>query len=342
MSKIIQLKNLDFADFTRLYNEGKIPVLYYDVRGFCDLRCIYCNTDAGKSDDGELNLDELKSVLEQCRDLGTKFIGIAGKGEPINDPKFLPALKYSHELGMTTIVFTNGVAIDKSIAKTLYENSANPVVKIDSFNPDVYDQLVGVKGRLDLTLKGLENLMNAGYRTDVIETKDKIITRIGISSVVTKLNYNNIPEIAKYCKENKLAPFFSPLDLIGRAIQNYDKLYLNSESNMKIHREVSGILGYPYDSYSHEDCLRRRLSFAMDNKGNVISDQLGNSCYPIEQTFIGNVKETLVKELYIKLRALRGSKALLRPAGKSGSSPRNFEMCPLQHQLGKKAAKSKT
>jgi MoaA/NifB/PqqE/SkfB family radical SAM enzyme len=53
---------------------------------------------------------------------------------------------YANELGMTVISFTNGMVIDKKIAKRLFESDISLIVKCNSMKPEIEDVLVGRKG----------------------------------------------------------------------------------------------------------------------------------------------------------------------------------------------------
>jgi MoaA/NifB/PqqE/SkfB family radical SAM enzyme len=93
-----------------------------DISGFCNLDCIYCRRFSfwNKEYWGGTNLDlrrfldleVIKNVLFEAKEMGTETVLLVGGGEPTLHPDFLKIISFIEELGMTYNFSTNGVLLD--------------------------------------------------------------------------------------------------------------------------------------------------------------------------------------------------------------------------------------
>jgi len=86
----------------------------------CNLRCKDCFADAGSSDTNELTTKELFYLINQMKDAGTFFLAIGG-GEPLLRNDLFRVIEYARENFIAVSIVTNGLLINKEIAKKLNE-----------------------------------------------------------------------------------------------------------------------------------------------------------------------------------------------------------------------------
>jgi len=55
-----------------------------------------------------LTLEEEKKIIDQAKESGARTVLICGDGEPLLDPQLAPIVRYVHDKGMRTVIFTNG------------------------------------------------------------------------------------------------------------------------------------------------------------------------------------------------------------------------------------------
>ncbi len=115
--------------------------------------------------------------------------------------------------GMIPALFTNALAMTKDLAKFLYEANASVITKLDSLKEDVQDRLVGRTGAYRMMRTGLDNLLDAGFAD--IEDESKL--RLGASFVVCKANMDEVPDIWKFCRQNRLFPNLEMMVPNGKA-----------------------------------------------------------------------------------------------------------------------------
>ncbi|MEK6621908.1 MAG: radical SAM protein, partial [Planctomycetota bacterium] len=129
----------------------------------CNLRCLYCYSNAGEAVENELELNELKAVVYQARDLGAKKIILLGGGEPLLYHGVMDVVDYIHSLGLQQVLFTNGTLITREIAQFLFKKNVSVIMKSNSMISEVQDLLAGAKGVFQNIRKGLQLLKDTGY-----------------------------------------------------------------------------------------------------------------------------------------------------------------------------------
>jgi MoaA/NifB/PqqE/SkfB family radical SAM enzyme len=120
----------------------------------CNLRCTGCYSGL-YTKDGELSEQELRSILDQCRQLGIYFIVISG-GEPYLLKKTLLRLFRDYN-DMFFLTYTNGTLLDEPTARELGRlGNVAPGISVEGYQehtdrrrgPGVYQQVLEAMERL--------------------------------------------------------------------------------------------------------------------------------------------------------------------------------------------------
>lgn len=264
----------------------------------CNLRCIYCYSNAGRPSVNELNIEELKSVINQAMELGATKIILLGGGEPVLYDRFEEVVLYIYSLGLKQILFTNGTLINKKIAQLLFKNRVSVLIKHNSFNPEVQDMLAGVRGTFKSIQRGLKLLLESGYPHGDAE--------LGIQSVICKQNINEIASMWVWARENGIIPYFEILTLQGRAKENESLRVSTSEIKTifehleSIDKKRYGIAWTFKSNIAAFSCKRHLYSCLINSQGDVqpctgIDFPVGN----IKNESLGNILENsaVIKKL---------------------------------------------
>jgi len=298
----LQIEGFDYAQHLKLFHKGKISNVDFATSGICNLKCIYCALDSGKSDTGELTRKQLEEALIQCSELGAITTSVTGKGEPLMDPKYLPITEHLNELGLAQMLFTNGTLITKRKAEILNRNNVSPIIKINCLEPDVHDGLVGVEGAFDKAWKGLQNVLDVFDRSEKENT-----TRIGVQTLITKKTLRHIPELLEFCSNEKLYPVVDLIIPSGKMVQlqNYEELQVTPEENKWLYKKFREIMGY-YGSgvQGGGDGCPLAMGICINNIGDVVCNNSGISCLT-NNIILGNVKTESISVIFRKLTELR-------------------------------------
>lgn len=112
--KILSTKN-DVKSFL-----GEYPVIAGSMRltNACNLQCPHCYTNGGAALPDELNLDEIKSVIDQFSGLKTLYMFFTG-GEPFIRKDIADILQYTHKKKIGISLSTNGQLLNRDILEKI-------------------------------------------------------------------------------------------------------------------------------------------------------------------------------------------------------------------------------
>ncbi|KKQ71419.1 MAG: radical SAM protein [Candidatus Peregrinibacteria bacterium GW2011_GWC2_39_14] len=233
--KIPVIKGLDLSntDLKKAQEENKMLLMDIETSNICNLKCRYCFRDVYGGHDtlkNELTLEQRFKLFDQAKELGCRTLKISGAGEPLIDKLFWPMVDYANKLGMTIISFTNGMVIDKAMAKKLYEKNVSLIVKCNSRDPKVEDFMTGRDGYALKRNKAIDYLIELGFN----KTKP---TRLGLDAVITKYNIKEIIPSLRFCRQNNIMPIFRPMMPIGAAISVKD-WEITREETIKLYEKA--------------------------------------------------------------------------------------------------------
>lgn len=197
------------------------PVVVYNCTSRCNLACLHCYS-ASQSNrfDVELDTSQAKRFLSQLADVNCPVVLFSG-GEPLLRRDIFELLKEAKQLGLRTVLSTNGTLIDSASADRLAEAGVGYVgVSIDG-REHFHDSFRLVQGSFKSAVAGIENCQKAGIKT-------------GLRFTITKANAAQIPpvfDIAASLNIRRLC--FYHLIRSGRA-KDLDQHVLNTEQTRHV------------------------------------------------------------------------------------------------------------
>ena len=265
-----------------IYRDGGFPILEIETSSICLFKknyggCIYCDSETGWEQDDELDVDQIKKIIDALKAKGLRWLFICGLGEPLDDKKFFEMIRYCNKLGIKSSVFTNGLYLSnklrdvKKIIKELYKNHVSLLVKYDSPNAETFACTLGISDPsvLQRNYDFLESALTIGYCSNSAPD-------LALSIVPTRKNIKEIPEIITYCSSKKIFPFLGELEKAGSALELYEKMVPSSEELQLLKKRIEKILGY---QYKIPICPASIYGLHVNNKGLVTVDELtGLSC----------------------------------------------------------------
>jgi len=164
-------------------------LIVWNFTNKCNLRCKHCYQDASHPLPGELTLEEKLNVVGQLDRVGVQLIALSG-GEPTIHPDFLRIVEEGSRRGIYMAVATNGTRFSNMgfVERALKAGLKYVEVSLDSVNPEIHDEIRGVKGAWEETIRGVKNLV-------------KMNVSVGLAMTVTKLNYREIEDMVKLGEE---------------------------------------------------------------------------------------------------------------------------------------------
>jgi radical SAM protein with 4Fe4S-binding SPASM domain len=203
--------------------------LYVEITSRCNLNCIHCDVNAGKSQGKEVSLEKIKECIDYLVESKGVSIYLSG-GEPLLRKGWDGLLEYSLTKGLRTTVATNGTLINEEVADIfeLYDPQDLIIqISLDSTKKEVNDFIRG-KNAFDRTINGIKHLLDRGMGKNV-----------RISFTANKYNVSDAKAMVDFCLEKKLGEIiFSKVYKQGRAAAVWDTLKLSLKEAIKFQKFV--------------------------------------------------------------------------------------------------------
>ncbi|MBN2465608.1 radical SAM protein [candidate division WOR-3 bacterium] len=150
-----------------------VPALrafYLYMSNTCNLRCRHCWITP-RFGDGKETLGDfvdpgvLRQAVVEAKQLGLCSVKLTG-GEPMLHPRFMDIADMLTAEGMSMDMETNGTLMTAEKARHLKEKTNVTFISVSLDAPDArsHDSFRGVPGAFDAAVRGLDCLVNAGYR----------------------------------------------------------------------------------------------------------------------------------------------------------------------------------
>jgi mycofactocin radical SAM maturase len=277
------------------YNDWLLsaPVnITWEITHKCNLHCVHCLSASSAESPGELSFEECRGIVDQLSELRVFEINFGG-GEPLLKDWFLPLLEYIHGKGIVTCISTNGTALtDEAVAAFTASPLVNVQVSLDGATAEVNDSIRG-QGSFDRIMKGIEQLAGRNIA-------------LSINTVVTSLNFHQLPRIKELAGAYGARLRVSRFRPSGRARDSWDSLRLNSSQLKELSEwlgdDLTILTGDSFFSISQDG--RRQLGLDMCGacKMTCCIDPQGY-VYPCafmqEEDFRGgNLRETTFKDIW--------------------------------------------
>ena len=209
----MQIYNLEFTEeeIRAAVAADRLLSMEIEFSRICNFRCSYCYVPDQNEFKNELSREEIKDVILQAKELGARKIIILG-GEPSIYPYLVEMLHFIGREGLEIEMFTNGSGVDGNLAAILAEEKVRVVLKLNSRNEMLQDQLAGKKGAFATINRALATLQEAGYPSADLF--------MAISTVICRQNIKELPAMWQWLREEKIEPYFEIITPQANALKN--------------------------------------------------------------------------------------------------------------------------
>ncbi|MFH1578516.1 MAG: radical SAM protein [Candidatus Omnitrophota bacterium] len=183
------------------------PIVIWNVSQRCNLNCIHCYSDShNRLYSGELSTEEAKGMIRGLAEFNVPVLLFSG-GEPLLRKDLFELNRFAKELGLRTVISTNGTLISEVIARQIKEAGFDYVgISLDGIAEN-NDRFRGKKGAFKQALLGLRNL-------------NALNQKAGLRFTITRHNYSDLPAIFKLVEDENIGRVcFYHLVYAGRGIQ---------------------------------------------------------------------------------------------------------------------------
>lgn len=287
------LNNILEARISNILNSGSSEILClgFGLEEICNFNCIYCYAAKDKNKDKPdiMCQEEYSSLIKAAKSIGVSTViisGSQGQAEPLLSPKIIPLVTEIANQEMIPLIFTNGAVLGNDIlsstahnmssqelCKFLDNKNASLILSCDTLNSDLFDRVVGRPNAYADFSKCLTNLQKVNF-VGKNSSENVIHTRVALSTVIMRSNFNELEEIKKYADVNKWQFICKFPSLMGNALKNGEDFF-SSEEAASLYKEAKVLCDKPETlavKYHNESyCLINQLGIAFNNKGQALS-----------------------------------------------------------------------
>ncbi|MFQ5956221.1 MAG: radical SAM protein [Candidatus Brocadiales bacterium] len=184
----------------------KISPIYvqFVVSNNCNLTCRMCGRVEARSGEGELTLEEIDRLATVLDQLGCGVIILTG-GEPFIREDLPNIVRTFAKRGFEVRLQTNGVlATEENVKAVVNAGLSGLSLSLDSLYPEKQDYINNQKGSWTNTVKAISLF------SKVFATRKTVL---GVNTVVSRLNIEEIPKIVKFVTAIKFYSSLIPVHL---------------------------------------------------------------------------------------------------------------------------------
>lgn len=284
--------------------ESKLEVLAVLLTNRCNLKCVYCGRNENKDNfcaKQELTADEWIEIFTDAVNIGLKKVNMTG-GEIFCRRDVLEIIERTINLGLDVSIETNGTIITEKQIKFLSKFKEHLSISIS---------LDGIKKETNDTTRGIGSFDKAFNTINIIRQYN---IPLRIITVLSKNNYDEIPELATTIHENLGLGFRLLPNIIeyGKGIQAneteavkynqieklmdefyYDFLRKHKDSNNLSIELNTAII--PVDIYKHSLCPWGKGMLGIGYSGKVALCHVGSDN---DMFIFDNVKEKSISKIW--------------------------------------------
>lgn len=234
--EVLQKNNSKGYLIRTVNGEEWLKNIQIEVTKRCNMRCIYCYHD--DFENRSMSIELFKKIIDQATDIGTDTITITG-GEPFLHPQIEEMLQYVHDKRLGLVVYTNGQCIDKNRVDFLKKINIKYIqLSLDSFDNEVNDYLRNMQGCTDKV-------------KEVVDWLIKAKINVKISTVVSKLNVNQLKNMNDICRKKGCSFGFDFMITNDDTTKEVKKIALSPREYVK---NLMELFEYKFEDSSKSQC----------------------------------------------------------------------------------------
>jgi radical SAM protein with 4Fe4S-binding SPASM domain len=137
----------------------QLDLLWIEVTGRCNLRCIHCYAEADNHREKGIPAALLVKALDDAAAMGCRKVQFTG-GECTSRRELPDLIRHAKSRDFEMVeVFTNGTLLDERTVEFFARTGVAVALTLHSCRQETHDEITGVPGSFDRTIRGLEYLL---------------------------------------------------------------------------------------------------------------------------------------------------------------------------------------
>ena len=179
------MRTVDFSRFyatTRNKNISSPFSIQLELTYRCNLNCVHCYCLGAGDESKELDINEVKKILDDLRQQGCLQLTFSG-GEPLLRGDFLEIYAHAKKNGFLITIFTNGQLFNKRIIEYLVKAPPYAIeITLNGISKGTYENITRVKGSFLRVIENIKilakNKLPLILKTNLLKQNQKEIAKI--------------------------------------------------------------------------------------------------------------------------------------------------------------------
>lgn len=295
---------------------GKIKFTgcYIHLAPICNFKCEGCFTHVKSRKKISLDFKTIKNIIDFAKSRGARSIIFAGAGEPTLDPDFEKIVKYIKKQNLQIVLFTNLTTLKNIKQAENFLNNGPVIGKLYTLDKQKYNKITHYHKAFESAMRGLVFLLAAKKNLEKQGEKPTL----AIDSYITKNNYLDLSNVLRFCRENKIIPYFEAFIELGQTKRDIKKFALSEKSLAKLFLELQKIDKQEFNlktlikpgtrNYGQDICQKATHMFSVRENGDVcmcicslrkVGNIFNNKNLYKELENIFNVKNKALKNYFV-------------------------------------------
>lgn len=187
--------------------------VHYLLGNSCNLNCDFCFWDKRTPD---VPLDFKMKIIDEIGNSGVKKVILSG-GEPLCSNDLIEVLEYMHKKGLEVVLHTNGLLINKTVARKVAPNISRISLTMDAIDKQI-----------QLEIRKSSKITS--HTIELITWFHDLNVPVNVKTLVTRVNQKEIGKIGKVLDGLPIA-YWSLLEFvpINRGRKNKERFMLEPD-----------------------------------------------------------------------------------------------------------------
>ncbi len=285
MIKQIRLQGLSFKEELQGHKiefDQSIKFLSLVPWEFCNWSCRYCHEDRRIQEQDELTLEEMKRIIQEAGELGIRSLLLLG-GEVLLQatwPTVQAVVDEAFRQRLITLIYTNGSQLTEEMVDWLAIRDVSLAFKVDTLDPQFYDELTRHPGSYAATLRAIEMARRSPIGSVVCENNRERLVRLLFTTVGNARNVEEYVALARFATNRGARWMMESLNHRGDALFN-PGLAIDSRVHSNAMRIAMAL--NPEQQHRFDEPCRLFSCVTVRKKG-----EIGNC--PQDYGFMGNIR----------------------------------------------------
>ncbi|MEM4567758.1 MAG: radical SAM protein [Sulfolobales archaeon] len=241
-------------------SDSKPKEVVIEVTTKCNYSCIHCFRNLMLNEVlGDMSERTFNNVVRGLDESDVRKVVFSGWGEPLTHPRILEFIKRVKDLGIYTVLNTNGFLLSKYADELFKSEIDEIVVSVDSVETDIYKS-IRVGGLLSDVIKGVLRICELrGYGSK---------PELTMWFTMNALNLNDIPKVPSFARSlgirkivfSHIVPLSKKHEKDLAVYASNDLLIKLSQAFEEISKEVLAVGGYVITP-KHKPIVERSCPF---------------------------------------------------------------------------------